>query len=65
MLKKAQAKNKATADKHKRAVEVEAGDRVLLSNGNLKLKGKTGTFKPKYVGHFPMLRMVGDHACEL
>ena len=38
---------------------------VLLSTSNLKLKGKTGTFKPKYVGPFPILRMVGDNACEL
>ena len=33
--------------------------------GTFKLKGKTGTFKPKYVGPFPILRMVGDNACEL
>ena len=32
---------------------------------NLKLKGKTGTFKSKYVGPFPILRMVGDNACKL
>ena len=37
----------------------------MLSTRNLKLKGKTGTFKPKYVGPFPILRMVGDNACEL
>ena len=61
----APSKDKAIADQHKRAVEVEAGDRVLLSTRNLKLKGKTGTFKPKYVGPFPILRMVGDNACEL
>ena len=56
-FQKTQAKDKAIADQHKRAVEVEAGDRVLLSTRNLKLKGKTGTFKPKYVGPFPILRM--------
>ena len=32
---------------------------------NLKLKGKTGTFKPQYVGPFQILRMVGENACEL
>ena len=37
----------------------------MLSTRNLKLKGKTGTFKPKYVGPFLMLRMVGDNACKL
>ena len=37
----------------------------MLSTRNLKLKGKTGTFKQKYVGPFPILRMVGDNACEL
>ena len=36
-----------------------------MSTRNLKLKGKTGTFKPKYVGSFPTLRMVGENACEL
>ena len=36
----------------------------MLSTRNLKLKVKTGTFKPKYVGPFPILRMVGDNACE-
>ena len=35
-----------------------------MSTRNLKLKGKTSTFKPKY-GPFPILRMVGDSACEL
>ena len=64
-LKKTQAKVKAIADQNKRAIEVEAGDRVLLSTRNLKLKRKTGTFKPKYVGPFPILRMAGDKACEL
>ena len=29
------------------------------------LKGKTGTLKPKYVRPLPILRMVGDNACEL
>ena len=28
-------------------------------------KGETGTLKPKYVGPFPILRMVEDNACEL
>ena len=37
----------------------------MLSSRNLKLKGKTFTFKPKYVGPFPILRMVGDNVCEL
>ena len=60
-----QAKNKATADQHKRAVEVKAGDRVWLSARNLKLKGKTGTFNPKNVGPLPIPRMIGDNACEL
>ena len=64
-LKKTQGKDKATSDQCKRAVEFEAGDRVLLSTRNLKVKGKTGTFKTKYVGPFPILRMVGDNACKL
>ena len=64
-FKKTQAKYKATADQHKRTVETKAGDRVLRSTRNLKLKGKTCTFKPKYVGPFPILRMVGHNACEL
>ena len=37
----------------------------MLSTRNLKLKGKIGTFKPKYVGPFPILRMVGENACKL
>ena len=57
--------SKTTADQYKRAVEVEAGDRILLSSRNPKLKGRTGTFKPKYVGPFPILRMVGENDCKL
>ena len=37
----------------------------MLSTRNLKLKGKTGIFKPKYVIPFPIPKMVGDNACEL
>ena len=37
----------------------------MLSIRNLKLKGKTVIFKPKYVGPSPILRMVGDNACAL
>ena len=37
----------------------------MLSTRNLKLKGNTGTFKPKHVGLFPILGMVGDNACKL
>ena len=37
----------------------------MLLTKNLKLNGKTGTFKPKYVEPFPMLKMVGENACEL
>ena len=37
----------------------------MLSTRNFKLKGKTGTFKPKYVGPFPIFRMVHENACEL
>ena len=37
----------------------------MLSTRNLKLKGKIGTFKPKYVRQFPKVRMVGENACEL
>ena len=37
----------------------------MFSTRDLKLKGKTDTFKPKYVGPFPILRMVGDNSCEL
>ena len=36
-----------------------------MSTRNLKLKGKTGTFKPKYVGPFPIIRLVWNNACEL
>ena len=37
----------------------------MLSTRNLKLKGKTGTCKPKYMGPFPILTMVGKNTCEL
>ena len=37
----------------------------MLSTRNLKLKGKTGTFKPKIVGPFPILRMVRDNTFKL
>ena len=37
----------------------------MLSTRNLKVKGKTETFKPMYIGPYPILRMVGENAYEL
>ena len=37
----------------------------MLSTRNLKVKGKTETFKPMYMGPYPILRMVGENAYEL
>lgn len=65
-LEAAQARQKAYADKHRRHVEFQLGDQVLLSTKNIKLK-TPGTMKlmPKWIGPFPVTKCIGTTAVQL
>lgn len=62
----AQSRQKAYADKQRRAEEFAVGDQVLLSTKYIRLKA-TGTPKlmPLWIGPFPIIRRVGNLAYEL
>ena len=57
--------DKKKADKSRRVVRFEIGDRVLLSTRYLKLKGVSGKLKPRFVGPFRVIQLVGDNAVKL
>ena len=53
------------ADRHRRGVRYSEGGRVLLSTKHLALKGVTGKLKPRFVGPFRVVQLVGDNAVKL
>ncbi len=63
MLQAAQSRQKAYADRHRRELSFEEGDKVLLSTKNLGLK-TTGTPKllPRWVGPFSVTERIGELA---
>ena len=65
-LQQAQQRQKAYADRHKRHVEYEEGEQVLLNSCNLKLK-HPGSRKllPRWVGPFIVERHIGPLAYRL
>ena len=65
-LQQAQQRQKAYADRHRRYVEYEEGEQVLLNSHNLKLK-HPGSRKllPRWVGPFTVERRIGPVAYRL
>ena len=46
-------------------MKYSVGDRVLLSTKHLALKGVSGKLKPRFVGPFRVVQLVGDNAVKL
>lgn len=65
-MKAAQSRQKAYADKHRKDVEFQVGDKVLLSTRNAKLS-VVGCKKllPRWIGPFTVLARIGDVAYRL
>ena len=65
-LRQAQDRYKAYADKRRREVEFEIGDKVLLSTKNIKFRGKSvSKLMPKYMGPYEIIKRVGKVAYTL
>lgn len=66
-LKEAQLRQSRNADRSRREVVFAVGDQVLLSTEHLALKDKDRTKKltSKYIGPFPIVRVVSSVAYEL
>jgi hypothetical protein len=65
-LTAAQARMKKHADTHRRELEFEVGDQVLLNSKNIRIK-TVGTKKllPRFLGPFTVLKRIGSLAYEL
>lgn len=61
----AQAKQKRLADRHRRLMQLKAGDRVLLSTEHLHLRSGTHKLTGRYIGPFRVLGSVNDNAVTL
>jgi hypothetical protein len=64
----AQQRQATYADQHRRPVRFAVGDRVWLSNANLKLTGETKRarkFTERYIGPYRIKRIVNANAYEL
>jgi hypothetical protein len=64
-IDKARAQAVVQANKHRREVQYEVGDEVLLSTAHLKLAGASRKFAARWVGPFPVKQLVGPVAVEL
>ena len=65
---RAQERQRANADLHRRDVSFNVGDRVLLSTEHLRLQGaskRTPKLTYKFIGPFTVLRVVNKNAYEL
>ena len=67
-LKAAQDRQKSYVDKHRREMEYEMGEKVLLKvspwRGILRF-GKQGKLSPRYIGPYEILERVGPLAYRL
>ena len=66
----AKSRQKQDADKKRRALEFTVGDKVLLSTAHIRLKGakelqRSVKFAAKFIGPFPVVRVVNANAYEL
>ena len=65
-LQQAQQRAKEYADKNRREVNYEVGDKVLISTKNLKLKVRKDTkLLPKYVGPVSIVKRIGPVAYKV
>jgi hypothetical protein len=61
----AQAKQKRLADRHRRLLQLKAGDQVLLATEGLQLRSGTHKLTARYIGPFRVLGSVNDNAVTL
>ena len=61
----AQAKQKRLADRHRRLLQLKAGDMVLLSTDQLRLRSGTHKLTGRYIGPFRVLGSVNENAVTL
>ena len=64
-MAQAQHRQKAYADKHRRDLELQVGDRVLLSTKNMRRPGPGRCLLPRFIGPHKVVKRVGDVAYEL
>ena len=65
-LKQAQDRAKYYADKHRREINSNVGDKVLLSTRNIKIRGrKVSKLMPKFIGPYEILKKIGAVAYTL
>ena len=58
-------KEKRVADRSRRESGISVGQLVMLSTRNLQLKGESGKLKPRFIGPFKVIELVGSNACRL
>ena len=61
----AQARQKRLADKHRRLLQLKAGDLVLLATEGLQMRSGNHKLTGRYIGPFPVVGSVNDNAVTL
>jgi hypothetical protein len=64
-LRAAQQRQAHYANQHRREVVFSVGDQVLLSTANLRNEARAPKLAPKFIGPFPICRVVSSVAYEL
>ena len=64
-LEAAQQKQALYANKHRRDIKFQVGDKVLLSTEHLSTQHRSPKLLPRFVGPFPIVRVVGEVTYEL